>query len=51
MKLGQNDIRHLSLWTGTSEKQSLELQDELSRFYSPYLSFVDVKLGKIVATI
>jgi len=28
MKLGQNDIRHLSLWTDTSEKQSLESQYE-----------------------
>lgn len=51
MKLGQNNIRHLSLWTDTCEKQSLESQDELSRFYSPYLSFVYVKLGKNFATI
>jgi hypothetical protein len=28
MKLGQNYIRLLSLWTDTSEKQSLESQDE-----------------------
>lgn len=34
---------------GHSWKQSLESQEEWSIFYSPYLSFADVRLGETVA--